>query len=143
MIVGAGLQALGSIQQGNAQAAGLEASAKYNERQAKIEADKGVYEAGLKKEEADRVLSKQRTGFAAMGLDFSGSAADVASDTGRSANMDIAAIRYGAKIKSTNYNYQAKVDKLNASTARTAGYIGALSPLINVAGTFMGGSYGG
>lgn len=141
-LAGAAVTAVGSIMGGAAQSAGLKASAKYNERQAIMEQEKGVYEAGLKKDEGQRILSKQRTGFARMGIvGTTGSAADVAADQTYSTNLDVAAIKYGAAVKASNYRYQAKLDRFNAKNAMAGGIIGGIAPLINAAGTSFNSSY--
>ncbi len=144
-IVGAAVSAVGAIQSANAQAAGLEAQAEYNKRQALIESDSGRYEAGRTVDKGKRIIGEQIVGFARAGLMPSvGSASDVAKDTQTEIGLDVASIKYGAKIRSSNFNHQAKIDKMNAGLTKQGGIINAVTGMVgafgNLAPSFGGGT---
>lgn len=138
-LIGAGVQAIGAMQQANAQSAEYKAKAAYNKRQAQVERIKGVYEAGRVKERGERVYSSQRAtlGEAGVTLD-SGTAADVVSDSVSQNELDVQAVLWGQTLAGQNYDYQAKIDKMNAKSSKQAGVWGALTPLINSFSSLQG-----
>jgi hypothetical protein len=135
-IAGAAIGAVTSIMQANAQAAGMEAQADYNERQAVIEGDAGAYEGSRIQDKGNRLISAQITGFTANGINpNAGSAVSVASDSLTEVKMDVAASRYGASIRSSNFKYQSSIDRMNADLTRSAGPINALSGIVGAFGS--------
>lgn len=135
-VAGGIVSAIGSIQQANAQAAGLEAQSKYNARQSVIESNSANYEASRTLDKGRRVIGAQRTAFVSSGFDaYSGSGEQVALDSMTEVNMDVAATRYGGKIRSSNFAYQSKIDSMNAGLAKAAGPIGAVSNILGALGS--------
>lgn len=140
-IVGAILGAAASVAQGAMAAQAHSAQAAIYERQAEIENDRGEYEAGLQRDRAKQVLGSNRATALANGLALEGTPDEVILDSTVESELDVAAIRYGAEIKSGNYRMQAGVSRMQAGQAMAGGLIGGLSPLIKGVGkTFMGRS---
>ena len=124
-LAGLGLSTIGTVQSARAQAAGMEAQARLNERQSLIEQQSGAFEAQRERENAERIMARQRAGYLASGVALEGSPTAVIEDTATEAAMDIAAIKWGSNLRASNYQAQAGVDRMNASATRTAGTIGA------------------
>ena len=154
--LGAVVSAIGSIYQGKAQAAAYKAeaanhraNAKAKRLEARMIAEEGAYASGQQIDANARLTGDQVTAFAASGLDSSyGSAGDVIADSRREGEMDVAVIRRNASYRSRLTGYGAKIDifqskvaLMNADSAKTAGYIGAIAPLIN-GFTGLGSSFG-
>lgn len=144
--LGAIVGAAGSIFSGmataaayNGQAAAYKAQEQALKYQAKSEANAGSYESGIKLDEGKRLLGKQVTALAANGVDVaSGTPGDIMVDSASAVNMDVAAIRHNWQDKANLSNYNSKIAKLNAQTAKqnarmamVGGAIGALSPLVS------------
>lgn len=149
--LGAVVSAIGSIYQGKAQAAAYRAEAANNRMnargkrlEAKAHAEEGAYASGIQEDRNAQLTGEQVAGFAASGVDTTyGSATDVIASSRAEGEMDVAAIRrnaefrarttrYGAKINMWN----AKVNEMQADDAETAGFIGALTPIINFGTSF-------
>lgn len=130
-VAGAGLSAIGSIQSANAQAAGMEAQAKLNERQALIEQQASAFDAQRERENAQRIMARQRAGYLASGVALEGSPTAVIEDTAAEAALDIAAIQYGGNLRASNYQAQAGVDRMNAKATRTGGMISGATSLVS------------
>lgn len=142
-VIGAVIGGIASLAQGMAQSAAYKAQAKYNKRQAEIESDASIYQAQRIEEKGKRILGQQITGFARAGIvPLSGSAKDVAIDSMTQVNLDVAAARYGGKIRSSNFRYQAEIDKINARSAMMGGVFGAISGLVDAAGSLSPTGFG-
>lgn len=130
-LMGSMMSAVGSIMQGNAQAASLEAQAQFNNRQSSMEYTKGSYQIALQKRQEDRVVAGQQVGFSKGGINPEvGTGEDLTQATDIEAGLDRQAIRFGRDVTSSNYAYKAKIDQMNAGEARTAGMFGALSGIV-------------
>lgn len=144
-LIGGLVSAVGTIASAQAQAASFSAQAKVAERQAELERDKGAVEIARTREASQRLSGKQIAAFGSSGVTLAGSAQDVIADSITEANLDIGAIRFGRDVNVQNFQTQAKIARVNASQARTAGFIGALTPLINSfgqgSGTFLTGAF--
>lgn len=151
IIASTAMQALGAIQQGNAQAASYksqQAAANYNasimDQNARIERDQANQREEAQRREARQVLGAQRAAFSQAGVGLGGSAADVMAQSAANAELDALTLRYEGEMKARGLmasaegeRYQGQVAGMNASSARTAGYM-------NAAGSILGGaaSYG-
>lgn len=130
-LAGAGLSAVGTIASAQAQSQGMKAQAAFNERQATMEQQRAAYEAQRERENAQRLMARQRAGYLSSGLALEGTPTAVIADTAAETAMDIAAIQYGGQVRSGNYRAQAGIDRANARSASTAGFIGAGSSLLS------------
>lgn len=130
-MLGAVVAGVGSLMSGMAQAASYDANAKAMDAQAQSERETGAYESARFGEKTERMTGKQVTAIAAQGLDLSGTPLDVVVDSRTEAELDRAAIRANWQQKSNMSAYQAKVDRMNAKSARVGAVIGAIAPVIN------------
>lgn len=136
-LAGAAASAAGSIYQGQAQSAAYKAQAKSLEMQAQAERDAGSYASARQDERNRRLTGQQVTATARSGVDFYGTPASIVADARTEGELDKMAIRRNAQFKSNLTAYEARIAKMNAGTAKTAGYIGAIAPVLSgVSGAF-------
>lgn len=107
-------QARDILRQTRAQAQSYMDQAAIHKRQAELERLKGSYDAARMEDRAKVVLGGQIAGFAASGVQVSGTIADVVEKTGESAALDIAASRLSTMIAVKNENILKKINKENA-----------------------------
>ncbi len=118
-----------------------------NERQAALERERGSFESARASEAGMKTIGGQVAAFAANGIAPSaGTALETVKQAGENAALDVAAIRYGASIESTNQHLIANIHNYNAQSAQSAAAFAFLSPVIGAFssfGTKLGGSFGG
>lgn len=139
-IAAIGLQALGSVQQaqaqkaaGNANAAILEANANVADTAAGDAALRGGAAAGRLRIEAGRVAATQKSGYAGAGVDTqSGSPLDVLSDTAGLSELDARIIESNATREAWGYKTQGADFRRRAALSRMGGNAAA-------EGTILGG----
>ena len=158
-IAATAMQAIGSIQQVEAQASAMNQQARAAERNAQV-ADiqaRQAYDAGTQNELTQRRSASQqqaqvRASVAESGFDSSsGSALAIQTQSARDLEMDALQVRYQALLQGQGFEQQAVMDRYTAKTlrqsgknARRAGYIGAAtSALTGVAGMYGAGMLGG
>lgn len=107
------------------------AQAKFAERQAQIEQDKGNYEAARQRDQNKRAIDKMRGDYLSSGIALDGSPMAVIEDSTAEGSLDEQAIRYGATIKRDNYRFEAGMAKMNGTSALVGGALGAITPFIN------------
>lgn len=129
-ILGGVVSGLGAAMGMQNDAASLDAQAKFKERQAGLEIEAGAAKARQIQGEVDRTLGAQRAGFAANGVALTGSASDVILDSAEEGALDVATVRWNSRLASDNLKYQAKMDKMNAKSARRAAPLAFLSPTL-------------
>ena len=130
MAGGAGLQALGSIQQGNA-AAG---AAKYNAIMADANAEISRKQA-FEDERRFRVASRQRLGamkarIGASGGALDGSALDVLQDAATRMEEDAISIRTTGELRALGYEGDSQLQSMYGKSQKQAGYYGAAAELL-------------
>lgn len=137
-LAGGVASAMGSIYSGQVASANYKAE----ERALKIDARNqraiGGYNAQRQEDKNERLTGQQVTAAAASGVDLTGTPLDVVVDSRKEGNLDVQAIRWGAAQRANNSLYAASVAKQNASTAKTAGYIGAIAPILSGVSTSFG-----
>lgn len=122
--------AAGAVYQGQAQAASYKAAANAAAIEAAGEREAGAY-ASARQDERNRALTGQQvTAVAASGVDLYGSPTTVIADARTEGELDKMAIRRNAQVKSDFSLYEAKANRANAKSARTAGYVGAIAPVL-------------
>lgn len=127
LVSGAGA-AMGAMQQ----SAAMQAQAEMHRRQAMLEREKGVVDANVAAKKVRAQVGEQAAAFASNGVDLSsGSALQVITDTGTEGALDVASVRYGARIRSDNEEYQAKVASANAGMAAASAPFAFLSPILS------------
>lgn len=144
-MVGALVSAAGSIYSGMTQSAGYQAAAKSHEMQAQADLNAGSYQSARHEEKMARLTGQQITATAANGVGLSGSPMDVIIDSKAEGELDKAAIRGNWQQKSNIETFNAGVSRMNAGSAMTGGFIGALAPIVKGTSGFTGmsGAFGG
>ena len=127
----AGVSAVGSAVSGIQGYQSSRAQAKFQERQAQIEQEKGAYEAARTRDANKRAIARQRAGYLSSGIALDGSALAVIEDSTLEGSLDEQAIRYGATINRDNSRFSAGMSRMNATSQLVGGAIGAVTPFIN------------
>jgi hypothetical protein len=126
-LVGTGLSAYSSIQQGKAAAAAANYNAKVKDQQAATENQQAAARAT---EYATRTRQKQasiRAGAVQSGLETSGSVNDIITAVGEQGMLDQLTSLYDGGLRAAGLRTSARLDRAEARGARSAGLLGALS----------------
>ena len=150
-LAAAAVSAVSSIQQGNAQAANLKSEAAANTRNADIQRENaarvsreaGVREDNLRRQQA-QFFGRQRAGQAESGTGLgTGTNLDVAEQDMNEAELDALTVRYEGASERRAYlsdanalDFQAKVNRSNASSARKSGYLNAFGSMLGGVGRY-------
>jgi hypothetical protein len=121
--------AMGAMQQANATAAAAEYNAEVDKRNRAIVLQQTDSEIVDKQNENRRNLAKIRTAYAGSGFTLEGSPLAVLEDTALEQNFDVEKIRYRGQVKALGYSDQETLHKMEAKSARKAGYISAAGSL--------------
>lgn len=146
MLIAGGMQAVGSIVQGEGQAASLNQQARaaeYNARAADIQA-RQAFDAGTQNELSQRREQARRQGqirasAAESGfVSSSGSALLAQGQSARDMELDALSTRYQGLLQGNTYEQQATMDRYTADTlrssakgARLGGYMSAATSLLS------------
>ena len=125
LIATTGLQALGSIMQGNAAAEAGKAQQAAYQQAADNERLASGYEATKVADKNRRAASAALVQVAGSGVSLTGSPTEVLADNAIQSQMDIEAIRFGSTIKQNNLLTQGELAKMQGDQKQQAGYIGA------------------
>jgi hypothetical protein len=125
LIATTGLQAMGSIMQGNAAAETGTAQQSAYYQAADNERLASGYEATRVFERNRRAQSAALVQVAGSGVSLTGSPTDVLADNAIQSQMDIDAIRFGSTIKQNNLMAQGDLAFMQGQQKQQAGYIGA------------------
>lgn len=146
------VSALGAIQSSNAQQAGLEATARQQEYNATVSRNNAMAAS----EQANAAEEQQRrkfgqiqgqavAGIAQSGTGFDGSNLDILRQNAVANELDALTIRYqgqnqskGLMAQADQETFGAGVSRMNAGTARTAGYLNAGAGLLSAASQYKG-----
>lgn len=137
-IAGGLVQGIGAYQSQMTQAAQYDAQGKLLTKQAQGERNVGAYESARAQEKGDRAVAQQVTGMAAKGLDISsGTPLDVIQDSATEVALDVGTIRSNFQTQSNKTEYEAKVAKMNAKSAKAAAPLAFIAPVIGgIGGAF-------
>jgi hypothetical protein len=128
-MIGAAASAANQIQSARAQAAIGRADAALDRRRARVGLEAAGHEAGRELAKGERALAAQRAGFLASGVALEGTPVEVLADMAAENQLDVDAIRHGARIRAGEELAQAWVHRARARTAQVGGTLGALSSL--------------
>lgn len=127
MLIAGGMQAVGAIQQGRAQAAQLESQARADDFNAAIQAqqaDEVARQASqredLQRKQARALIGKQVAGTAQAGLKMTGSALDLLNQSYKESEEDALAIRYEGELNRQGLMQQSELTKFQAASNREA-----------------------
>lgn len=141
---------IGSIQQGNAQAASeksqanaMRYNAEINRQRATLALQQGNQQEEAKRRDSRRAMGNLRAGLVENGIGLdSGTGADLVAESSLNSEMDALNIRYGAQLNAQGLQQQAVSDDYSAraadarsKNARTSGFLGAGAALLTGAGT--------
>lgn len=146
------LGAYSAVQAGNAQSASYQSqsqAANYNATIQKQNADVAHQQANAREEaqrrQARQQLGKMRAAIAQSGTGLEGSNADIYGQSAANAELDALNIRYegdlearGLLAQSELSKYDARVAKMNASTSKTSGYLGAGAAILGGVTSYYG-----
>lgn len=145
-LIGGVVSGVGAAMGASAQAASYRAQAAMNVRQADLEREQGGYQAARATEQGQKVVGSQVAAYGASGINPStGTAKELIKQTGETAALDVAAIRYGSRVAQENQMASAQVNRMNASSASAAVPFAFVSPIISAfssVGTPLASSYG-
>lgn len=139
LMLGTGaIGAMGALRQGfTAQAAAQAEAAQMDQRAA------STITEGMQRDELQRRQARQQIGLQLAGSAEAGGGinADQLRQSIYDAEMDSAAIRYGAMTEAQGLRYQAQITRWQGRQARTAGYLNAANSVLNAASNaaYMGG----
>lgn len=129
ILAGAGLKALGSIQQGNAAANASKYNARVAEQNANMSLEQSREQSRLRRVEARKVIGASRAAYGASGVVMEGSPLDALEESIYTSEMEAMNAEYQGQVEATNYRNQAKMYRVTARNQRIQGYIGAASSL--------------
>jgi hypothetical protein len=130
-LLGAGLNAAGSLMQGSQQAAMAEAQAKALEQQAKADQQASAYEQQQERRKQELIQANARAQVGASGVGFAGSPTAVLTENAGRGQLDIEAIQYGSRLRQNNLGTQAEISRFQGKQAKQAGFINAASGLVS------------
>lgn len=148
----AALQAVGSIQQGNAAYASAQSqasadlyNAQANEQRAGQALDRSAQEEQAQRRGARSALGAARGAALESGVGVEGSAGLVYEQSVKNAELDALNIRYGGVLEAQGFREEAKMNRISAANAlragkqaRTAGYIGAGTAVLQAGASYYG-----
>lgn len=148
------LGAAGQMQQANAAASAsnynakvAEMNATLSERRAKDALERGKVEEQRKRQEVQQILGKQQAAMAANGVDLTfGSPLDTIVDTSVMGELDALTIRsnayreeYDHRVNAVNQRAGATLNRMEASSAKSGGWLGAAGTVLTGAGKAYSG----
>lgn len=134
-------QAMGAIQQGEAEAAASEYNAKLLEQNATQSRQQAAEEERRQRIFARKYLGSIRANTAASGLNLEGSALDVLEESAEMAELDALTIRHQGDTRAIGYQNEARLERFRAKNARTGSRYRAAGYLLE-GGTRLAGAAG-
>ena len=135
-LVGGLVSAASSLAGASAQSSQLKAQAKFADRQAAVERQRGSVEAARQRQTGEALFGRGVAGFARAGVSLSGSPTAVLSNIRAENELDTDRIRLNSRAREDQQRFNAGLSRSRASAARTRGVFGAISPLISAFSSF-------
>ena len=136
--VGATVNAVGAIRQGQAAGAAADYNAKIASQNAQIADAQGEAAAQAQQRDAQRRMGAAVAAYGASGVQMSdGSPADVLADSARMAELDKLTTKYNYKLRALGHSNQAALDSASASNYRSSGYVSAAGSLLSGYGSLI------
>lgn len=147
LAVGAGaLGAIGTLKQGNAQAAAMRTNAAINRQNADLRMQAAAIEEGrFRTQVGDKFKAKQKVAFAKSGAMFTGSVAEVIGETARQVELDALNIRYKGAMDAYNFMIGSAQQEAAAVNTLRAARLSAATKMLAAgaqAASFGGGTAG-
>lgn len=126
MGAGVGLSLFGGLQQGFAQGDALDTSAQIARQNAQQAEWAGAFDATRQSIISSKKIAGEQAGYAASGVSqTSGSVLNVLASAHANAELDRQSILHGADVRAIQYENQASMDEISASSARQGAILGA------------------
>lgn len=139
LIAATAMQAIGQLQQGQA----ANATAKYNatilEQNAQVERQQANAREEQQRRQAGQILGQQRAAFAQAGGGMGGSALDVATQSGRDAELDALTLRYEGGLRARGLESEASMERFAGKQALKQSRMAAIGTILGGAGDYMSG----
>jgi len=133
-LIGGLVSAAGALANSSAQSAQLNAQAKFAERQAEIERERGRVDAARQDRAGAKAFGGSLAQFAKSGVTLSGSPTTVLSNVATENELDTDRVRLSSRAREDQLRFNAGLNRAQAGAARTRGIFGALSPIISSLG---------
>lgn len=131
-IGGTVVSALGAIQQGKAAAAAANYNAQVQEAQAKDAVERGAEDAKTARRRTAAVIGEQKATLAAGNLSInSGSALDLLGDTAAAGELEALTVTNNAERDAVALRSGANLSRMEASSAKSAGMLGAFGTALS------------
>lgn len=141
MIASTAMNAIGSISQGNAQAAALNNQAQQADQQAVTARQQGAARESMVRRTNAKRLAEQRASAAQSGFDpNSGSLLSLQGESAGASELDALTSRYEAELQAIGSTNQASSYRANAESARQQGYLNAFGTLTKAGASYFGGT---
>ena len=135
-LAGAATSAAGQYKQGKSAKEAMNYNAQVAEQQGQMAEDSAELEALKLSRNKDRVLGAQRAGYAGSGVvNNTGTPLDVELQSASEAEMDIMIAKWNGKVNKEKAKSQASYDRMLGENYMSAGKAGAVSTLLQSAGT--------
>lgn len=130
-VAGAVTGATGALSAGKAQSDMANYNAAVAANQAIAAQQSAAFDEEQHRTKLAKLLSTQKANYGASGVDpNTGTPLQVMADTAAQGELDALAIRYGGAVGAARATSQAELDKMQAKSARVAGYYGAGTSLL-------------
>lgn len=123
-IIGAAASAVATKYSADAQKKAAQYNADVARKNAVAAAQQGQFDAEQIRDKNKRVLAAQRAAAASSGVDFSGSAMDVQTDSAAQGEMDALVAIYTGRSSANSQEARARLNEMEAHNADVAGNIG-------------------
>jgi len=143
-IGGAAIGAIGAVQQGKAASSAANYDMEVADQNRKMAIETARIDAEGKRRDNRRVLASIRTQYGASGLSLAGSPLDVLQDTAIEGELDARRTEYEGRargregaLQMLGFQEDASLSRMEASSAKRAGYTGALASTLSGVGTAL------
>ena len=134
---GMALQAIQSIQQGNAAKAAGDYNAARARRDAAVAVQQSEADAQAKDREKIQHIGAIRAAYGASGVTGAGNALDIMATNAALFEQDKQNILYKGRLRALGYEETATLEEMSGEAAQTSGYIGAGAALLQAPGAFQ------
>jgi len=130
-MAGGALNAVGSQYSAQGEAEAQEFNAKVADRNAALTREAADYNAMLLERQSRKIIGSIRANAGASGgSGADGSLFDILADSARAAEMDRQQTLYQGELRALGYEDSARLSRMGAKSAKTAGMFGSISSLI-------------
>lgn len=136
----AGVSALSALRQGQAARATANYNATVLEQNAQVERQQANAREEQLRRQTAQILGQQRGAFAQAGGGMGGSALDVATQSGRDAELDALTLRYEGGLRARGLESEAGMERFSGRQASAQSGYSAAGTILGGVGNYMSGS---